>query len=138
MRTWLLIVACFVVSLVAASAALADVQVTLTTSSKAPTVGERWRWTITAHDGGNPAHARARLQVQVDGIVVGCFKNGAMTTCRGAAAGDLLPFTGSRTGVIRWPAQRVDGPLVFQAVVITEFGTLRLRTPLMVSRAGAS
>jgi hypothetical protein len=136
MRMCLLIIACMAVSFVAAASALADVQARLTTSSDAPRVGEAWRWTITARDGAKPAHARVRLQILLGGTVVGCFKNSAMAACKGAAAGDLIEFTGKRTGVIRWPAASIGVPLTFQVVVITKLGTLRLRAPVAVAPAG--
>ena len=138
MRTFLSIVACVAVGLVAATPALADVQAKLTTSSRAPKVGEAWRWTITARDGAKPARVRVRLQILLGGTVVGCFKASAMAACSGAAAGDLLAVTGKRTGVIRWPAQSVGAPLTFQAVVITKLGTLRLRAPVRVAQAGSA
>ncbi len=138
MRTVLLIGACIAVSLVAATSALADVQAKLTTSSKAPRVGEAWRWTITAQDGAKPASVRVRLQILLGGTVVGCFKGHAMAACTGAAAGDLIGFTGRRTGVIRWPSQSIGAPLIFQAVVITKIGTLRLRAPVKVAPAGSA
>jgi hypothetical protein len=138
MRTFLLIVACVGVSLVATSPALADVQAKLTTSSKTPRVGEAWRWTITARDGAKPARVRVRLQILLGGTVVGCFKAKAMAACTGAAAGDLIGVTGKRTGVIRWPAQSIGARLTFQAVVITTIGTLRLRAPVTVAPAGSA
>jgi hypothetical protein len=135
MRMCLLVFACFAVSLIAAASALADVKATLTTSSKAPRVGEEWRWTIKAHDGAKPARVRVRLQILLGGAVVGCYKGTAMAACSGAKAGDLIWFTGKRTGVIRWPALTVGVPLTFQAVVITKLGTVRLRAPITVAPA---
>ena len=138
MRTFLAIVACVAVGLVAAAPALADVQVKLTTSSRAPKMGEAWRWTITVRDGAVPARARVRLQILLGGTVVGCFKASAMAACTGAAAGDVLEVTGKRTGVIRWPAESVGVRLTFQAVVMTKIGTLRLRAPVRVAPAGSA
>ena len=138
MRTFLPIVACVAVALVVSAPALADVQAKLTTSSRAPKVGEAWRWTITVRDGATPARARVRLQILLGDVVVGCFKASAMAACSGAAAGDLLAVTGKRTGVIRWPAESVGARLIFRAVVITKLGTLRLRAPIRVAPAGSA
>ncbi len=137
MRACLLIIACSAASLVAAASAFADVEAKLTTSSNAPKVGEAWRWTVTAHEGTRPARARVRLQILLGGKVVGCFKGKAMAACTGAAAGEVIAFTGKRTGVIRWPAASVGVPLTFQVVVITKLGTLRLRAPVRVAAAGS-
>jgi hypothetical protein len=135
MRTCLMILACAAVSLATAASAFAEVRATMMTSSRAPRAGAAWRWTISAHDGSKPALVRVRVQILLGGSVVGCLKGKAMAACSGAAAGDLIVFTGKHTGVIHWPARSVGAPLTFQAVVITKIGTLRLRTPVKVLAA---
>jgi hypothetical protein len=138
MRICQVVVACAAASLVTAVSARADVQATLTTSSKVPKVGEAWHWTINAHDGATPARISVRLQILRAGAVIGCYKDAAMAECKGARAGDLIGFTGKRTGVIRWPERTVGVPLTFQVVVITKIGTVRLRAPVRVEAASAA
>jgi hypothetical protein len=117
-----------------ASAAQPGVSAKLTASAKAPAADEAWRWTVTVRNAaGDPMRAKLRLQVLLGGVVVGCFKAGAMAPCSGAAAGDLVPFTGRRTGVIRWPAQSRGVELTFQAIVVAASKTMRLRVPVKVA-----
>ncbi len=93
------------VAAVAATPAAAAVKVTLTATTTKPKVGEAWRWTVTAREGGKPVAALVKLQIVLGDIVVGCWKAGAMAQCAGKTAGEAIPFRGRRTGVIRWPAE---------------------------------
>lgn len=126
-----------VAAVVAATPAGAAVRVTLTATTKAPKVGEAWRWTVTARDGTKPVAARVKLQIVLGDIVVGCWKDGAMAQCAGKTAGDAISFRGKRTGVIRWPAESVGVALTFQAVVTANKRTQRLRTPVRVQAAAS-
>ncbi len=138
MRLRLALVVALVVALavaVAATPAAAAIRVTLTATTKAPKVGEAWRWTVTARDGTKPVAARVKLQILLGDTVVGCWKNGAMAQCAGRTAGDAMSFRGKRTGVIRWPAESVGVALTFQAVITANKRTQRLRTPVRVQAA---
>jgi hypothetical protein len=118
----------------AASAAAANpVKVTMTTSTPTPVVDQPWRWTVTVKNGaGKPVAAKVRLQILLGPTVVGCWKGTAMTQCSGANAGTWIAFKGKRSGVITWPAQSVGVKLTFQAVVVAQTRTLRLRSPVTV------
>lgn len=122
---------------VAATPAAAALRITLTATTKAPKVGEAWRWTVTARDGTKPVAARVKLQILLGDTVVGCWKSGAMAQCAGKTAGDAISFRGKRTGVITWPAESVGVPLTFQAVVTVGKRTQRLRTPVRVQAASS-
>lgn len=76
-----------------------------------------------------------RLQILFGPTVVGCWKGTAMTQCSGANAGTWIVFKGRRTGIITWPAQSLGIKLTFQAVVVAETKTLRLRAPVTVRPA---
>lgn len=123
------------VAAVAATPAAAAVKVTLTATTTKPKVGEAWRWTVTAREGGKPVAARVKLQIVLGDMVVGCWKAGAMTQCAGKTAGEAIPFRGSRTGVIRWPAESVGAPLAFRVVITASKRTQRLRIPVRVQAA---
>jgi hypothetical protein len=123
------------VAAVAATPAAAAVKVTLTATTTKPKVGEAWRWTVTAREGGKPVAARVKLQIVLGDIVVGCWKAGAMAQCAGKTAGDAIAFRGRRTGVIRWPAESAGAPLAFQVVVTASKRTQRLRIPVRVQAA---
>ena len=119
--------------LAASASAAAPVKATLNASSPTPLVDEPWRYTVVVRDGsGKPIVAKMRLQILFGGLVVGCWKGGAMTQCTGATAGAWIKFKGKRTGVITWPAQSVGVKLTFQAVVVVATRTLRLRVPVTV------
>lgn len=105
----------------------------MTTSSAAPVVDQPWRWTVAVKSAaGKPLPAKMRLQILFGSTVVGCWKGMAMTQCSGANAGTWIVFNGNRTGVITWPAQSLGVKLTFQAVVVAETKTLRLRVPVTV------
>lgn len=117
----------------ASAGAAAPVRATLTASSPTPLVDEPWRYTVVVRDAkAKPIVAKMRLQILFGGLVVGCWKGGAMTQCTGATAGTWIKFKGKRTGVITWPAQSVGVKLTFQAVVVVGTRTLRLRVPVTV------
>jgi hypothetical protein len=84
------------------------------------------------NDSGKPVTAKMRLQILLGSTVVGCWKGTAMTQCSGANAGTWIAFKGKRSGVITWPAESVGIKLTFQAVVVAERKTLRLRAPVTV------
>lgn len=130
----LLLVMCAVLFGVAASAAAADpVRATMSTTSTKPVVDTPWRYTITVKDpAGKPVAAKVRLQVLRGTRVVGCWKRTAIVPCSGATAGTFIAFTGKRTGTIRWRARYVGPRLTFQATVVTELRSLKLRAPLTV------
>jgi hypothetical protein len=118
--------------LVLAPTAEAAVVTKLTATSHTPKVGQAWQWTVTATDGGKPAGAKARVQIEVFGRVVGCLKGGQMKQCTGANAGDLMSFVGSKKGTIRWPAESRGVTVTFQAVVTAGGKTTKLRYPVTV------
>ena len=119
--------------LAASAAAATPVKATMTTSSPAPVVDQPWRWTVTVKSAaGRPLPARMRLQILLGATVVGCWKGTAMTQCSGANAGTWIAFKGKRTGVLTWPAQSLGIKLTFQAVVVAETKTLKLRAPVTV------
>lgn len=138
MRLRIALVVALAVAVVAAAPAGAAIRVTLTATTKAPQVGEAWRWTVTARDGTKPVAARVKLQILLGDTVVGCWKSGAMTQCAGKTAGDAISFHGKRTGVIRWPAESVGVALTFQAVVTANKRTQRLRTAVRVQASSPS
>jgi hypothetical protein len=120
---------------VLASAAVAanPVRATLVTSSAAPVVDQPWRWTVTVKSSARrPVPAKMRLQILLGPTVVGCWKGTAMTQCSGVDAGTWIRFRGRRTGVLTWPALSLGVRLTFQAVVVAEKRTLRLRAPVTV------
>ena len=105
----------------------------MTTSSATPVVDQPWRFTVTVKNAaGKPAAAKMRLQILFGSTVVGCWKGTAMTQCSGANAGTWIVFKGKRTGVITWPAQSLGIKLTFQAIVVADMRTLRLRAPVTV------
>ena len=131
--------AVFVLALASSAAAAPTVTATLTTSTAAPVVGEPWRFVVTAESAaGKPLQARMRLQILRRGTVVGCWKGAAVTTCSGASAGTWIVFRGNRPGVINWPARWLGMKLTFQATVLADAQTLRLRTPLSFRRRASS
>jgi hypothetical protein len=117
----------------AAGAAVPRVNATLKTSTTTPIVDQPWRWTVVVRNAnGKPIAARMRLQILFGGVVVGCWKGGAMTQCSGASSGTWIRFKGRRSGVLTWPAQSLGVKLTFQAVVVAATRTIRLRTPVTV------
>jgi len=122
-----------VLALASSAAAANPVRATMKTSSAKPVVDQPWRWTVTAkNSAGKPVAAKMRLQILLGSTVVGCWKNTAMTQCTGANAGTWIFFKGKRSGVLTWPAQSLGIKLTFQAVVVAEKRTLRLRAPVTV------
>ena len=121
----------------AASAVAANpVRATLTTSSAKPVVDQPWRWTVKVKNAaGKPIPAKMRLQILIGSTVVGCWKGTAMAPCTGANVGTWIVFKGRRTGVLNWPAQSAGVKLTFQAVVVAEKKTVRLRAPVTVQPA---
>jgi hypothetical protein len=128
------VVIALLVLAVATPASAASVTATLTTSTRAATVGEPWRYTVFVRSGGKPIAARMRLQVLFRERVVGCWKAGVLARCRSGTLGDRIAFRGKRTGVIRWRADWVGARLTFRALVEAGGKTLRLRAPVTVRR----
>ena len=125
-----------VLALASTAAAANPVKASLTTSSAKPVVDQPWRWTVTVRNSsGKPIAAKMRLQILLGPTVVGCWKRTAMTQCTGANAGTWIAFRGKRSAVIAWPAQSAGIKLTFQAVVVAQSRTLRLRAPVTVQRA---
>ncbi len=122
-------------SVLAVPSAGAALRITLTAAPKAPAIGQAWRWTVAVRDGKTAVPARVRLQILLGPTVVGCWKGGKMAQCAGAAAGDAIVFKGTRTGVIRWPAESAGVPLTFRVVVTAKGTTRRLATPVRVKPA---
>jgi hypothetical protein len=125
-----------VLVLASTASAANPVKASLTTSSAKPVVDHPWRWTVTVRNSsGKPIAAKMRLQILLGPTVVGCWKGTAMTQCTGANAGTWITFRGKRSAVIAWPAQSAGIKLTFQAVVVAQSRTLRLRAPVTVQPA---
>ena len=130
-----LVLAAIVALALAATAAAGTnpVRASMTTTSTQPVVDTPWRYTIVVKDrAGNLLAAKARLQILVGTLVVGCWKQTAIVQCSGATAGTWIPFRGKRTGVITWPAQSAGVKLTFQATVVAAGSSLKLRAPVTV------
>ena len=131
----LLVVAAALLVVASASAATPTnpVRATMSTSSTAPLVDTPWRYTIVVKDrAGKPLAAKARLQILLGTLVVGCWKRTAMVQCSGARSGTWISFKGKRTGVLTWPAQSAGVKLTFQATVVAAARALKLRAPVTV------
>jgi hypothetical protein len=130
----LVVLGVLTLTVAAAAEAVSDpVRATMATSSKTPLVDTPWRYTIVVKNReGRPLPAKARLQILLGKVVVGCWKHTAMVACTGANAGTWIPFKGKRTGVLRWPAQSAGVTLTFQAIVVSGSRSLRLRAPVTV------
>ena len=116
-----------------AAAGMNPVRASMTTTSTQPLVDTPWRYTIVVKDrAGKPVAAKARLQILVGTLVVGCWKQTAIVQCSGANAGTWIPFKGKRTGLITWPAQSAGVQLTFQATVVAAGKSLKLRAPVTV------
>lgn len=122
--------------LLAGPASAASVTATLVTTTQAPRVGEPWRYTVTVRRGAKPVAARMRLQILLGQSVVGCWRNGGLTRCVAGGSGDWIAFRGTRSGVVRWPAEAVGVRLTFRVTVRAAGETLRLRAPVTVRPAG--
>jgi len=131
----LLVVAATLLVVASASAATPTkpVRATMSTSSTTPLVDTPWRYTIVVEDrAGKPLAAKARLQILLGTLVVGCWKETAMVQCSGARSGTWISFKGKRTGVLTWPAQSAGVKLTFQATVVAADRALKLRAPVTV------
>ena len=127
------LLACIALVLVAPAAAANPVRATLSASSTMPVADTPWRYVITVKDRqGKALRAKARLQILLGTAVVGCWKGTAMAACEGASSGTWISFKGKRVGTITWPAQSVGVTLTFQAVVVANGRSLRLRVPVRV------
>jgi len=132
-RYALVCVAVLAVAATASAATSPNVRATMSTTSTTPLVDTPWRYTIVVKDRtGKPLTAKARLQILLGTLVVGCWKGKAMTQCSGANAGTWIPFKGKRTGVLTWPAQSAGIKLTFQATVVAAGRSLKLRAPVTV------
>ena len=133
MRPLLLVAVVALAVTATAGGALNPVRASMTTTSTQPLVDTPWRYTIVVRDKvGKPLAAKARLQILVGTLVVGCWKETAIVQCSGANAGTWISFKGKRTGVITWPAQSAGVKLTFQATVVAAGRSLRLRAPVTV------
>ena len=122
-----------VVASVSAATPTKPVRATMSTSSTTPLVDTPWRYTIVVEDrAGKPLAAKARLQILLGTLVVGCWKGTAMVQCSGARSGTWISFKGKRTGVLTWPAQSAGVKLTFQATVVAAERALKLRAPVTV------
>ena len=105
----------------------------MSTSSTKPLAETPWRYTVVVKDrAGKALAAKMRLQVLPGARVVRCWKRTRLVACSNAGAGTWISFKGKRTGVIRWPEQFAGEKLTFQAIVVSETRSLRLRAPVTV------
>jgi hypothetical protein len=133
MRLLLLVAVSALVLGATAAAGTSPVRASMTTTSTQPLVDTPWRYTIVVKDrAGKPLAAKARLQILVGTLVVGCWMQTAIVQCSGGSAGTWIPFKGKRTGVITWPAQSAGVKLTFQATVVAAGRSLKLRAPVTV------
>ena len=132
----LLVLAAALAVVASASAATTPskpVHASMSTTSTKPLVDTPWRYTIVVQDrAGKPLAAKARLQILLGNLVVGCWKGSAIEQCSGARSGTWIAFKGKRTGVITWPAQSAGVKLTFQATVVAAGRALKLRAPVTV------
>jgi hypothetical protein len=132
MRTLALVAMALVIASPAV-AATPSVKATLTTGTPTPVVDQPWRWAVVVKDRkGKPLRAKMKLQIRLGTIVVGCWMGKEMTQCTGANPGTWIRFKGKKAGTLTWPATAVGPKLTFQAVVVAEGKTLRLRAPVRV------
>jgi hypothetical protein len=133
MRSFVLAAVAGLALAAAAAAGTNPVRASMTTTSTQPLVDTPWRYTIVVKDrAGKPLAAKARLQILVGTLVVGCWKQTAIVQCSGANAGTWISFKGRRTGVLTWPAQSAGAKLTFQATVVAAGTSLKLRAPVTV------
>jgi hypothetical protein len=131
----LLVLAAALVVIASASAATTPkpVRASMSTTSTTPLVDSPWRYTIVVKDrAGKPLAAKARLQILLGTLVVGCWKGTAIEQCSGPSSGTWISFKGKRTGVLTWPAQSAGVKLTFQATVVAAGRALKLRAPVTV------
>ena len=116
-----------------ATAATPAVKARLATTTSTPVVDETWRWTVVVKDGkGRPVAAKMKLQILFGTLVVGCWKQTAITQCTGTSPGTWILFKGKKTGTLTWPQASVGQKLTFQALVVAGGRTLKLRAPVTV------
>jgi len=133
MRTLLLLVVAALLLCSTAAAATPAVKATLTATTRTPAVDEPWRWKVVVKDSkGKPVRAKMKLQILFGTLVVGCWKQTAITQCTGTSPGTWLTFRGKRTGTLTWPQASVGQKLTFRAVVVAAGRTLKLRVPVTV------
>ena len=125
---------CLALLVVVRPAQAADhVRATLRAPSTTPVAGTPWRYVITAkNQRGTPLPAKARVQILRGTAVVRCWKGGAIVACKGASSGTWFSFTGKRAATLMWPARYVGDTLTFQATVLANGRSLRLRLPIRV------
>ncbi len=121
----------------APAAGTAPVKLRLVVSSKAPVVESKWRWTVTATQGGKRVRGTVKLNIVLGTAVVGCWKRGKPLQCASLKGSDALSFYGRRTGIVRWPAEAQGVTLVFQAIVKAKGKRQRFRVPLVIQPAPA-
>ena len=133
MRLALVLGVALVLTTSASAANTNPVRATMSTTSTTPLVDTPWRYTIVVKDrAGKPLAAKARLQILLGTLVVGCWKGTEMTQCSGASSGTWITFKGKRTGVLTWPAQSAGVKLTFLATVVAAGKSLKLRAPVTV------
>ena len=109
------------------------VKATLTSTTKTPVVDEPWRWTVVVKDSsGKPLRARMKLQILFGTLVVGCWRETAITQCTGTSPGTWIAFRGKRTGTLTWPQASVGQRLTFRALVVAGERILKLSVPVRI------
>lgn len=127
----LLVLAALLCSTAVASAPV--VKATLTSTTKTPVVDEPWRWTVVVKDSsGKPLRARMKLQILFGTLVVGCWRETAITQCTGTSPGTWIAFRGKRTGTLTWPQASVGQRLTFRALVVAGERILKLSVPVRI------
>jgi len=132
-RLFVIMSAFVVIASASAATPTKPVHATMATTSTTPLADTPWRYTIVVKDrAGKPLAAKARLQILLGALVVGCWKGTAIEQCSGASSGTWIAFKGKRIGVLTWPAQSAGVKLTFQATVVAAGRALRLRAPVTV------
>lgn len=119
----------------AAPASAATVNATLVTSTRAPRVGEQWRYSVTVRVDGRPAAALLRVELVVAGEAVGCWKRVRLVRCAGGRPSGWISVGGRRRAALRWPSWLAGTRLTFRATVRAGGTTLTLDAPVLVRRA---
>jgi hypothetical protein len=93
-----------VVASASAATPTKPVHATMATTSTTPLADTPWRYTIVVKDrAGKPLAAKARLQILLGALVVGCWKGTAIEQVLGRQLGYWIAFKGKRIGVLTWP-----------------------------------
>ena len=106
-RLFVIMSALVVVASASAATPTKPVHATMSTTSTTPLADTPWRYTIVVKDrAGTPLAAKARLQILLGRLVVGCWKGTAIEQCSGASSGTWIAFKGKRIGVLHGPRSR--------------------------------